>query len=247
MTGRASYAGALAFAGMLALAGALSVTASWPALAASPNESLAAVATGPISAPPAGVASFPGQTRVTLADANITGLLSTGGVTDTAGAVATSSAVKRATASLTALVTVSAAAVSSSCGFDTNTDASTGSTMITGGTLYLPKSTLALGPTPAPNTIVAGLGDLATVTLNAQSTASDGRLTVTAIQISIPARGQTLSIGVSTCNTAQLEPVPIVPGRSAMAGLGAVVLALAVTAFRVRRHRLRSKGAPPPW
>jgi len=240
MSSRASYAGTLA------LAGALSVMAISPALAASPNESLAAVATGPISAPPAGVASFPGETPVTLTDADITGLLTTGGVTDTADAVAASSTVKRATASLTALITLSAASVSSSCGFDANTDAVTGSTMITGGALDLPKSALALGPTPAPNTTVAGLGDAATVTLNAQSTASDGRLTVTAIQISIPGSAQTLSLGVSTCNTAQLEPVPFLPGKSAMAALAVAALALAGAALGVRRHRLQSKGAPPP-
>jgi hypothetical protein len=92
MTGRVSYAGALA------LVGTLSVMASSPALAAASNESFAALATGPISAPPAGAASFPGHTPVTLADANITGLLTTGSVTDTADALAASATIRQAAA-----------------------------------------------------------------------------------------------------------------------------------------------------
>jgi hypothetical protein len=233
MTGRASYLGGLA------LAGALSVLAVAPALAAAPNESYAAQATGPVTAPPIAVASFPGHTPVTLADADVTDLLSTGSVTDTADAVTAAATINQVAASLTALATLTAGSVSSSCGFDTNNDRVSGSTVIVGGQLELPKSTIALAADPGPNTVVAGLGDVGSVTLNAQSIASDGRLTVTAIQISLSGSPQELSLGVSTCNTANLEPVPIVPGKTTVAAIGAVALILVGTAFRRRRHGLK--------
>lgn len=233
MTGRATYAGALA------LAAALTLMTGSPALAASPNESVAAAASGPILAAPMGTASFPGQTPVTLVSAKITRLLTTGPITDTADALAASSTVSHATVTLTELVTLAAASVSSSCGFDTNTDTVSGNSAISAGELELPKTTIPLSSDPAPNTTVTGLGDLATVTLNAQSTSGDGRLTVTALQITMAASAQTLSIGVSTCNGADLEPVPVLPGKSVLAAIGAAALALAGTIFQ-RRRRPRS-------
>ncbi len=238
MTSRAT------FVGMLALAGALSALAVSPALAASPNESYATLATGPIATPPAAVASFPGHTPVTLADANITGLLTTASVTDTADAVTAATTINRPTATLTALATLTAGSVSSSCGFDTNTDSVSGSTVIIGGQIELPKIAVALAANPAPNTVVSGLGSVGSVTLNVQSTASDGRLTVTAVQISLTGSTQTLSLGVSTCNTANLEPVPILPGKTTLAAIGAAVLALTGTAFQLRRHRPKYPPAP---
>jgi hypothetical protein len=241
MTGRVIYAGALA------LIGIFSMMAISPALAAASNESFAALATGPISAPPAGAASFPGHTPAMLADANITGLLTTGSVTDTADAVAASATIRQAAATLTALVTLTAASVSSSCGFDTNTDTVDGSTTITGGLVDLPKTAIPLPADPALNTVVTGLGGVGTVTLNAQSTTTDGQLMVTAIQISLIGKSaQTLSLGVSTCNTAHLEPVPILPGKSVMAAIGTAALALAGTASQLRRHRQGQIPEPHP-
>jgi hypothetical protein len=240
MTGRTGYLGALA------LAGALSVLAVSPALAATPNESFAALATGPIAVPPMAVADFPGHTLATLTDADITGLLTTGAVIDTADALAASATVKRPAATLTALATLTAGSVSSSCGFDTNTDSVSGSTVISSGQLELPKLTIALPVDPAPNTVVRGLGGAGSITLNAQSTASDGRLTVTAVQISLSGSPQKLSLGVSTCNTANLEPVPVLPGKTTLAALGVVALALTGTGFRLRRQRLKCPEAPSP-
>jgi hypothetical protein len=234
MTGRASYAGTLV------LASALGVLAISPALAATPNESYAALATGPLASPAAGLASFPGHTPVMLTDADIIGLLTSGSVTDAANAVAASATVTQPAATLSALATLTAESVTSSCGFNTNTDNVNGAAMISGGQIDLPKTTIALPANPAPNTVIAGLGGVGTVTLNAQSSAGDGRLTVTAIQIAGLANTgggtQTLSLGVATCNTAHLEPVPVLPGKSAMAAISAA-LALAGTALRLRRRR----------
>ncbi|HET7018401.1 MAG TPA: hypothetical protein VFI65_31065, partial [Streptosporangiaceae bacterium] len=106
--------GSTSLAGTFALASALSVLAISPALAATPNESYAALATGPIASPAAGLASFPGHTPVTLTDADIIGLLTTRSVTDTANAVAASATVEQPAATLTALATLTAESVTSS-------------------------------------------------------------------------------------------------------------------------------------
>jgi hypothetical protein len=241
VTGRVTCAGPLAQAGALALAGALAgalgAMTITPAFAASPNEAYATLATGPISATATGMARFPGHSPVILTDANITGLLTTGTVTDTADALAASATVRQPAASLTALATLTAGSVSSSCGFDTNTDAVSGSTTITGGAIKLPAGTVALPVNPAPNTVIAGPGGIGTIMLNAESTGADGRLTVTAVQVSQAGGSQDISLGVSTCNSANLEPVPVLPGRSAAAVIAALVLTGAV-----RRIRLRHQG-----
>jgi hypothetical protein len=232
VTARATYAGALA------LAVALGVLAISPAFAAAPNESFAALATGPISARPTGMASFPDHAPVTLPDTDIAGLLTTGSVTDTADAVAASATIRRPTATLTARTALTASSVSSSCGFDANTDIVNGSTTITDGLVDLPKAAIAIAPNPAPNTVLPGLNGIGTVTLNAQSTSAGGQLIVTAVQISLTGKStQTLSLGVSTCNAADLEPVPILPGRFALAA-AAAAFALAGTTFQLRSGRL---------
>lgn len=250
MTGRAGYLGTLALAGAMSAGAmsvcALSVLAVSPALAAAPNQSFAALATGPVTAPPIAVASFPGHTPVTLADADIADLLSTGPVTDTADAVTAAATIKQVAASLTGLATLTAGSVSASCGFDINAGRVSGSTVILGGQIELPKAVIMLAADPAPNTVVPGLGGVGSVTLNAQSTASDGELTVTAIQISLSGSPQKLSLGVATCNTANLEPVPVLPGKATLAAIGVAVLALTGTVFQLRRHGLEHAGAPPP-
>jgi hypothetical protein len=231
--------GAARIAGTLTLAGALSLIAIMPAAAAAPNEGYAAGATGLISAGPLGLATYPGTSPVSLLNANIAGLLTTGVVTDTADATDASSTIADVSATLTALVTLSATTIGSSCTFNTNSDAVSGTTTIAGGEITLPLTTITLAASPAPNTVVAGLAGIATVTLNAQTTAVDGTLTVTAVQISLIGSTQTLSLGVSVCNDANLAPVPILPGKSMPIALGAAgVLGLAGTGLQLRRRRL---------
>ena len=79
MRGAVRLASSLAVAGgLLVAATGLLVAAALPAAAASPNSSSAAQATGAISAGPLGQATFPGTSPVTVAHANIAGLLTTG-------------------------------------------------------------------------------------------------------------------------------------------------------------------------
>jgi hypothetical protein len=228
----------------LALTGVLSLIAIMPAAAASPNEAYSSAATGSISASPIGLATFPGTDMVILANANIAGLLTTGVTTNEVDATDASSTIASISAALTSLVMLSATSISSACTFDTNTDAVSGSTNIASGQITTPTSTIVLASSPAPNTIVSGLSAIGTVTLNAQSTATDGTLTVTAVQVSLLGSGQTLSLGVTVCNAADLAPVPLLPGKTATVAFGAAgVLALAGGGLQLRR-RSSSGGQP---
>jgi len=236
-----SFRGPAKILGTLTLAGTLALIAIMPAAAASPNATHAAGATGLITAAPIGLAAFPGTSPVSLANADIAGLLTTGTVTDQAAATSASSIINNAAAKLTAAalttpVSLSAIAVSSTCTFDTNTGKVSGSAATAHGVITWPSSTVTLAANPAPNTVVAGLAGVAKVTLNAQSTAGDGTLTVTAIQISMIGSNQSLSLGVSVCNASNLAPVPILPGRTLPVTLGAAgVLGLAGAGLRLRR------------
>lgn len=229
--------GIVKIAGSLAMAGGLIAMAAMPAAAASPNRAYGAGATGLISASPIGLATYPGTSPVTVANANIAGLLTTGVVTDTAGPTSGSSTVANITARLSALATLGATAVSSSCTFNTTTGKVSGTASITGGAVHiLGLPVINLTATPAKNTGVSVPG-VATLTLNKQTTAGDGTLTVTAIYVSLLGSTQTLSLGVSVCNAANLAPVPIVPTKAlpfALGGLG--VLLIGGVAYRASRR-----------
>jgi hypothetical protein len=234
--------GILKITGSLAVAGGMIVMAAMPAVAAAPNEAYAAGATGPISALPIGLATFPGTSPVTVLHANILGLLTTGVATDTAGPTSASSTVADVSATLTSLATLAATTVSSSCTFNTATGLVSGDATLTDGTVtvdHLPVTHLAAHP--ARNTTVSIPG-VATITLNKHSTASDGTLTVTAIYVSLLGSTQTLSLGVSVCNAADLSPVPMLPSKVmpfALGGLG--VLLIAGVSYGVTR---RNRFAP---
>ncbi len=65
---------------------------------------------------------------------------------------------------------------------------------------------------------------------------------MTAIFVSLLGSTQTLSLGVSVCNTADLAPVPMVPGKAlpfALGGLG-VLLIGGVVSLAVRAAKQRS-------
>jgi len=225
-------------AASISLAGGVLAMAAGPAFAASPNEAYAVQATGLITAGPLGEATFPGTSPVTLVNANVLGLLTTGVVTDTADATDASSTIANISADLTPLVTATATAVSSSCTFNTDTDTVSGTASIAGGQITLPLGTITLAANPAPNTVVAGLTGIATVTLNQQTTAADGTLTVNAIAITLLGSTQTLDIGTSICNAADLSPVGILPGVAMPIGLGTLgLLALGGTGYYFTRRR----------
>jgi hypothetical protein len=230
--------GAIKVASSLGLAGGILVAAALPAAAASPNRSNAVEATGLISVSPQAEATFPGTSPVTVANINLVGLVSTGVVTDTAGATSASSHIDDASAPLTRTSGLSATTITSSCSFNTNTAVVSGTASITGGVVkVLGVTVLTLASNPAPNTTVTVPG-VATITLNRQTTALDGTLTVNAIYVSLLGSTQTLALGTSVCNAANLAPVPILPGKALGISLGGLGLLLAMGAsYRVNKRR----------
>jgi hypothetical protein len=223
--------------GAAAAAGGLVLAAALPAAAASPNRAYAASASGLISQSPLGEATFPGTSPVTIANANIGGLLTTGVATATAGPTSASETVNGIRGILSVLARLTASSVTSSCSFNTNTGLVTGTAAITNGEVNRPGSSTSLAANPAPNTKITVAG-LVTITLNRQTKASDGTLTVTAIFVSLLGSTQRLSLGVSVCNAASLAPVPILPGMALPATLGGLVLLLAAgAAYQLSRRR----------
>lgn len=230
-------------AASLSLAGGILAATTGPAFAASPNEAYGAQATGLITTAELVEATFPGTSPVTAVSASIPGLLTTGIVTDTATATSASSTVANVAATLSALATLRADAVSSSCHFDTNTGTVSGTSSITNGrVVILGGTTILLAAAAPPNTTVAVPG-VATITLNRQTTAPDGTLTVSAIYVKL-LNGQTLTIATSVCNKANLAPISILPGPALPIGLGALTLLLLGGAgYQVSRRRRQATAA----
>jgi hypothetical protein len=233
-----TISGALKAAASLAVAGGMIVAAALPAAAASPNDSTILVAGGLITLGPLDQATFPGTAPIidpglTLAETG--GLLSTGLLTDAANGTTASSDVANVALNLLAS-TLTAGAVDSSCAFNTATGTVSGTTTITNGAVNLPLVTIPLDTTPAVNDVVAGVGTLGSIVLNAQSTDPDGTLHVTALQITLLG-GQTISLGQSKCNAADLAAVPMLPGKTlpVAGGLGALVIA--GMGYQLRRRR----------
>jgi hypothetical protein len=228
----------------ISLAGGILAAAAGPAAAASPNEAYGAAATGLINVSPLGLATFPGTSPVTVANVNIAGLLTTGIVTDTADATSASSTIANVAVNLSALATLRAAAVTSSCSFNANTGTVTGTSAITRGrVLLLGGLPIFLNAAAPPNTTVSVPG-VATITLNRQTTAGDGTLTVDAIYVNLLNSTQTLTIGTSVCNAASLAPVPVLPGMALPIGLGAIaLLGLGGVGYQVSRRRRAAAAA----
>lgn len=234
--------GAVKASASLVLAGGVIAAAALPAAAASPNYAYAVGATGLIAAPPIAEATYPGTSPVMVADANVAGLITTGIVTDQAGPTSASSTVATVSARLTALVSLTARAVTSECHIDTATGALTGSATITGGAVSTPVP-ITLAVNPPKNTTVSVPG-IATITLNKQTVAPDGTLTVDAIYVAFLGRTQTLTIAESSCNAASLAPVPVLPHKTlafSVGGLG--LLLIGGFGYQISRRRRRVTAA----
>ena len=226
----------------IAIAGGLFAVASvslsgGPAFAASPNEAYAASASGPVNLSPVAEATYPGTSPGSVASISSGTLITAGAVTDSADATDASSTIANLNVGLSALVALTSDDVSSSCTFNTNTATVSGATSISNGNINItPLTNITLASNPAPNTTVAGLGSLATIVLNQQTTAGDGTLTVNALAITIA--GQTLTVGTSVCNDASLAPVPALPGIAKPIGLAvAGLIGLGGVGFYFRRLR----------
>ncbi len=224
-------------AGMLALTGGTVIGFALPA-AAAPNHAEGAQATGLITAAPLAEATYPGTSPVTVASANVGGLLTTGVITDTAGPTSASSTVSNPAATVSGTGGARATMVTSSCTFNTNTGKVSGTSRIAGGSVTaggVPTQSLAAH---APRNTVITVPGVETITLNKHSTAADGTLTVTAIYLTSLITAQTVSIGVSVCNAASAAPVPVLPGKALDASLGGLgLLVLGLVGYQIRRRR----------
>ena len=229
-------------AASISLAGGILAAAAGPAAAASPNSADGVQATGLINISPVAQATYPGTSPVTLAHINL-GLLTTDVVTDTADATSASSTIADPVVRLGALAHVSATAVTSSCSFDPNSDTVSGTSGIVNGDVHLLGLPVHLAANAAPNTMVTVPG-IATITINRQTTAGDGTLTVDAVFIQLLRSTQTITLGTSVCNAASLAPVPVLPGLALPIGLGAlVVLALGGFGYQFSRRRRAAAAA----
>jgi hypothetical protein len=233
----------------LSLACGIAAAAAGPALAASPNEAYAALATGPISAGPLDEATFPGTSPVSAGSVSIPGLLAAGVITDSASATGASTSVANVSVTLAAAtrllsaVSLTADLVTSSCTFNTTDGTVSGTASITNGAVGGRLLAISLAANPAKNTTVTVPG-IATLTLNRQTTATDGTLTVDAIYVSLLGSTQTLTIGTSVCNTATLAGAPALPGMATPIGatLAGLVGFSGIGYFLNRRRRVASQG-----
>jgi hypothetical protein len=226
--------------GALVLAGGMIMMAALPAVAAPrTNAAYAASASGRIYAPPIALATYPTGTHfVRLPHISIHGLLTAWIVTDKAGPTYASSNVLTPRARLARLTTLSAKSAYSSCKFHTRTGYVSGYSEISYGAVRTFFKTIPLPWYPAPNTHISVPG-VATITLNRQTIAPGGTLTVTAIYVKWRHIRQTLTIATSVCNRARLAPVPILPGKSLPLTLGGLgVLLIGGMGYRVTRRRL---------
>ncbi len=101
------------------------------------------------------------------------------------------------------LAQVNGLVVSSSCASDASTNTVTGTASIVGGQVLAGLTPTPLPTSPQPNTTVSVPG-LATITLNKQ-VSSGGTLEVDALSISLLGGAQTITIGTSVCNAADLS------------------------------------------
>ncbi len=229
-------------AAALSIAGGILAAAALPADAASPNEAYGAAATGLISRSPQALAPYPGTSPVTLASLNVAGLITSGVLNDAAGPTSASSRIANPSVTL-GLATLTATTVSSSCSFDTNTGTVSGTASLTGAQVATPLGPIPLAANPAPNTAVSVPG-IASITLNKQTTAADGTLTVDGIDVSLIGSTQTIDLGVSVCNAADLSPVPILPSKAVPAALGGFGLLFGGgLCYQITRRRRKEAGA----
>jgi len=151
-----------------------------------------------------------------------------------AGPTSASSTVSNVSATLSTTGSLGATSVTSLCTFNTTTGAVSGTAAINGGAVHVSgRPTITLAANPAKNTTIWVAG-VATLILNKQTKAADGTLTVTAIYVRLLGSTQTLSIGASVCNAANLAPVPMVPGKALPFALG--VLLIGGVAYRATRR-----------
>jgi hypothetical protein len=241
-----NISGFVKVAASLSLAGGILAAAALPAAAAAPNYAYAVNATGLVTLGPLGYADYPGTSPVSVVNANVAGVLTAGAATETADATSASSTIASLGVGLSALVNLSTGIITSSCSLDTDSGDVTGTSTIANGTITgLLGGTVDLATNPTVDEFVtpAGLSAIATIELNRQVTAGDGTLTVDAIYITLLS-GETITVAESTCNSAVLAAVPVLPTKTLAFSIGGLgLLLMGGLGYQVSRRRRQSAAA----
>lgn len=198
-------------------------------------------ATGLIDAGPFAEALFPdGPFTDTLVDLDIPTLLSSGTLVTNASETTADATVEDLAVNLSPLATLNAGVVSSECSYDEDTAELTGSASLAEAEVTLAGiiPDISLDASPAPNSGVTVPG-VAEITLNRQTTAPDGSLTVDAIYINLLSGTQTVTIASSTCR----PEVLVIPVIAPPFAIGAVVLGLLGMGVFLYRRRQSSAVA----
>lgn len=191
--------------GVLTMAAGVALAVSTPASAAPPNTGTGLSATGLIPSNPLAVSTFPGTSPTHAANVDLSPLLTTGVADTAAGPMTASAAVSGLTVSFTPTAGLTAGALTSNCSYDPATGLVSGDSAIANGRILQRGRPIDLPPHAAPNTIIALPGLLATLTLNRQTTAPDGTLTVSALTMSLLGGLENVVVATSTCNAAVLS------------------------------------------
>lgn len=225
-------------AAVVGLSAAVVIGLAGPASAApvpGNNSATGIEAEGLIDAGPFSEAFFPnGPVTDTLASVDVEDLVSSGTLVTNASATTADASVEDLDVRLSRLLSLSADAVTSQCSYDEDSMSLSGDSAIVGGAIesrvpLVPD--VALDASAAPNTTIDLV--VAEITLNRQTTAPDGSLTVDAIFIDLLDGTQTVTIASSTCRPAVLVVPVIAPQFAAGAG----VLGLLVLGFFLYRRR----------
>ncbi len=192
---------------------------------------------GLVTCGPFAASAFPaGPATNSVASAAVGTLLTTGVINTTANAGGATASVADLNVRLSALRSLTATAVSSQCTVNSTSGAVSGSTSIVNGTVTVLTGTpITLATSPAPNSTVSVAG-LATITLNRQTTAPDGTLTVDAIYVQLLNSTQTITVASSVCGPRVL-PIPVVAPAVAVGGAAVAVVGLPALGMFLYRRR----------
>ena len=205
LTGAVTVAGSLALVGGAILAVAApsgaTVNSGSHKAAIGDNSSYGSSApSGPITAPPQGLAQSNGSTQVPVSNVDITDLLTTDFTLDNAGLITAYSRVSYPSASVSwssHTVTLTAAQVASACRSDTNTATAN----VVSGVLNVDGAITHLPAHPYVDQSIALSGGLGTLTLNHQIPATGGGVEVQGAYLHVTGTSpaQNLFLAVSVC------------------------------------------------
>jgi len=257
LTGAVTVAGSLALVGgaILAVANPSGATVAPGShkTAVGDNSSYGSSApSGPVTAPPQGLAQSNGTTQVPASNVDISGLLDTGFTLDNAGVITAFSRVSYPSAWVSwgsHMVTLTAGQVESGCRSDTNTAKAS----VANGVLTVDGTIIHLPDHPYVDQVIPLHGGLGTLTLNNQIPATGGGVEVQGawLHVTGTSPAQNLFLAVSVCTdpgTAGNTINVTNPGNQTNCVDGGAITPLAITATDTDTSQVltySATGLPP--